>query len=286
VKTLRPSEMAPDPNRLVCRQGILATTVGGVVLIAVIAGSGFLWRYFHAPGFVWMGCIGLAALFVPFILSGIGPLYRKSNWGFAVDRDCVWINLRSYRNAHLPEAPTVVRINFDEIQSASLCYESYTVPGGGSGSTGTSMNGKFDCLQLKSSRDHTDALTEALKQEFGRPGASRRFLGFVTVTSKAMGSLVSVPEPGTIRILWRGGQGIYMMPSASDVIEMLADKVRIDDSVEKDYTDWCDIEGAELKHLIRDLALSGDTISAVRLLSRRTGLTLTAANNEVKTIGP
>jgi hypothetical protein len=267
----------------VCRQGKLATTIGSIGLIAIFIGCGFLWQYIHAPWFVWVGCMGLAILIVPSIVGGIGPLYRDSNWVFAIDEYSVWINLRCYRNTHFPEAATTVRLKYEEIESVSRHCESFTRPG--SAGKHKSISGKIDCLQLKTGREQTDTLIEAIKQEKDRSAPRRKFLG-VDTSSKILGSLVSVPEPGTIRILWRGGKGVYVTPYTSLAIDSMADRVCVDELTEKKFADWCDLEGAELDDLIRKLALSGDTISAATLLFRKKGISYSAAVQQVKTIGP
>lgn len=279
MQIVRPNEVPPD-CQLVCRQGIVITLVGSMVLFVALVGSGFLWWHLGAPSFVWVGCMLVAVLSAPVILGMIGPLFRTSNWVLALDGNSVWINLRSCLNTALPEAATAVCLKCEEIGSVSLYRESYTTPGSAeSGSTSS----KDTYLQFKTGLEQTSDLTEVLKQERERRGAPRKFLGFVTLTTRPQPSAVSVPEPGVIRVLWRRrGQGIYVTPSPQVVIDLLSERLRVEQTVVDQHRDRHALEGAELDELVQKLALSGDTISAAKFLSRRTGISLMAAVNEIE----
>jgi len=274
MQVFRPNEV-PSCCKIVCRQGILATCAGNIALSAVLVGSGFLWRHLGAPSFMWIGCMLLAALIVPFILGMLGPLFRKSNWLLALDDNSVWINLRSYVNTDLPEAATAVCLQCVEVESVSLYRETYTTPCSGESGCASARD---TYLQFKTGSEQTACLAEALKQERERRGPPRKFLGFVTVTNKPHASAVFVPEPGVIRVLWRRqGQGVWVTPSPQTVIDLLAERLCVEQPVEDRHGDWHALEGSDLEGLVQRLALSGDTISAARLLSRRTGISLTDA---------
>ena len=277
MKLLRPSEIKLPSDLAIFRQSRLAGTIGASVLSAVFLAAGPVWMLLGAPWFIWVPCLAVAPLILLIFPRSIAALYRKSNWILALDRNAVWINLRSHLNHHFPEGQTVVRLDLSEIANASIYSEKYSTPSPESGSTRWSMKS----LQLKLSHTDTQGLVTALEQERNRQPVPGKFLGS---SSWALHFPVSVPEPGMIRIAWRGStMEDHVTPCASRAIDLLAAAgVPVEESTLIQQMDWPQLEGAELQSRVRDLARAGQQIEAVKLLRQRQGLDLTEATRRVQ----
>ena len=180
----------------------------------------------------------------------------------------------------------MVRLNWDEIKSVSLYREKYTTPGSGGLHGGVSTTWTQKSLQLRLAHTDMQALVEALHQERNQEPIPLRLLGGrVKISGKIPDFPVSVPERDTIRIAWRGNVGgRWVTPSANKVLEMLAARTRVGPEAFDQRADWSELDDAEVDSLVKQLALSGNTIEAAELLCRRQGLTITEAKLRVDDI--
>jgi hypothetical protein len=108
--------------------------------------------------------------------------------------------------------------------------------------------------------------------------------GLVKISGRISGSAVSVPERDTIRIPWRGNAGNWVTPSVNKAIELLAARTRVGPEAFDQRADWKKLDDAEVDSLVKQLALSGDTVEATELLFQRRGLTFTEASLRVDEI--
>ena len=281
MKIVQPSEIPTGPCLLLCRQGRWSGTLGRIAMSLFLLALGPLWWHW---GEHWLWLVlwfGVVALLVPTLLGGIVTLWRKSNWILRSDGLHVWVNLRSFRNAHFLEVETVVCLDVGEIDQARVYRERYTTPG--SPGQSTAVKSRVESIDLVIADDQTDAVADAIQEERRRRPPPKSCLGLCKVTSFAKDYPISVPEPGVIRITWRG-RGDHVAPRAAVVVEQLTGRLTVDQSVERRWPNWKKLTEDELDELIKTLARSGDTISAAKLLSRRRGISLTEAKRQVEEI--
>lgn len=278
MELLRPNEFDPHGFDFVARQSRILGGLGMLVLAALLAGASVLWWYLEAPAGLWIGC-GLLALFlVPGILRDLSLRCGPTNWLLCVRTDGLFLHLRSYRNAGLEDAPTVLELDYPEIASAGRHVARYTTP---ADHGARSTRWKEQHLELQLTHDRTDALRAALTTERNR-SVERTYLGgWVRTSSKVKHYPVTLPEPDRIRIAWRGGHGDFVIPSLSRVLEELEKYVPLAEPSLSDFSDWTRLSEAELKVLLRDLIRSGRTLEAKKLLSRRLRCSMTEAHRMV-----
>ena len=76
----------------------------------------------------------LSLLFLWILWDAARGSRRSSNWHVAFTDTGFFLNLRSWRNAHLEPADTLVEIDFEELRSAGRVFERITAVGGRPGS--------------------------------------------------------------------------------------------------------------------------------------------------------
>lgn len=277
----------PDKSGLLCRQSRVGSILGIAVLSAILVGAPVMWRLLEAPWPLWGGCAALALALVPLLLHDLLLRLRSSNWLLWIRRDGLWINFRSYQDAHAPDdAPAVVHVPFSEIKNIQPLVESYTTP---SGDRGSSVHRREESLLIHLKDNDAGALREALAAERSRKPAERTVLGFIHIASKATHFPVSVSEPSMIRLAWRGSQGNCVSPNLKRVLEHV-DQVanaRIAIATEpqrQDLPSWDEMDEAQLDELIRRHVESGDRIEAIRLLVRRKGYSTTEAHRRIEAL--
>lgn len=195
----------------------------GVMFVIYVAFSALAVRLLvagapHLPvagWFVAVPIVGVLGLLGAVILGTLGGAlvagFRSSNWLMRVTRDEVFLNLRSYLNAHFdgPE-PTVLRLEFAEIRSACRVRERSRRWIDSERSVETRS-----WLELTLADVDTGALDAAVRAEGARQAPTRTFLGIRSRT-KAHDVPVFVTAPGVVRVAWKRG-----------MIEALADSVTI-----------------------------------------------------------
>jgi len=217
VKIDYPSAIPFSQASLVCRQNRLGGTIGGLVMVIVLAGAGPLWRYLEAPSIVWGACVLLALLVAPMIAGNIRSLYRPENWTLVIEPAGVWVHLRSPYNWHFPEAPTALFLQRSEIASVRS-YRSRSPE-----RVGVSRTAKAHttALEIELAQDATEELVETLCNERQTKAPERKVLLGITVRSKSKHYPVTLPETNVLRIDWRSGRGDNVTPALSRVIAML-----------------------------------------------------------------
>lgn len=275
MKLDRPSAIPFQRATLVCRNGKLVGTLGGLLAAAVFAGIGPFWRWADAPWPVWVG-FGLLGLFiVPFLLNGIVALYRKENWVLVVEPAGIWINLRSFHNWHFAEADTALFLPYSEIAFIRRHKTRFFVPS----SESRSIQQSSSMLEVELNHKETDALARMLQEERRRRAPERRSLIGLKVRSKAKHYPVTLPEANKIHVA-----DAYVVPSLKRVVAELARHVEIGEATRQEFDDWQDLNDEEVDVLVRLLVESGDEMAATKLLRRRRKMSLSEAKRTIEHI--
>ena len=224
------------------------------------------------------GLTGAFALFlVPMLLGDLLARFRSTNWILWLQPDGLWINLRSYQNHHLDDAPVVAFLEYREIASAGLQIQSFSTPATSGRGTRT---WKVQSLHLRLKHAETQPMRDALAAERKAPPATRNCLG-VKVSSRATHFAVTLPADDLIRIAWRGGTGNSLAPRLKHVLQQLALHVEVTEASRQQHGDWRQLSDAEVGDQILALVQTGATFEAVRLLKQRKGYTIAEARRFV-----
>jgi hypothetical protein len=263
---------------LVCRQGVVAGVASSIVLAVILIGSPIIsWRL-GAPAFFWIIFAVFALLVVPMIIADVLAKLRRGNWLLVVRPDGLRIHLRSYQDkAPRGDDPTVVRLDYPEIVEVGRRVEHRSKPN----SDGGSVSSKMQSLDIRLTHQDTDALAKALALNRHRVQPTRRYLGFMSVRAGLTHFAVSLPEPGTIRVNWRG-DGHWVTPSLRRTLTELEHRVKVAETSEGPRKDWKELTDAELDDRVLELTRSGNRIDAIHLLVQRRGYSLTEAHRFVE----
>ncbi len=109
------------------------------------------------------------------------------------------------------------------------------------------------------------------------PQVRKNYFG-IGISTRITHFPVSLPSANRIRIAWRGGLGNWISPSLTHVLHRLAGQTKVAEPIHQQQQDWSKLTEAELDALIFDLAQSGSTLDAVKILTLRRGYSLTAAH--------
>jgi hypothetical protein len=251
-----------------CRQAPLRGLIGALVVCACFIGFAVLVWQQGFPWFAWGGFAAVAALIAPLMIADALAKFRSTNWLVWLCPDELWINLRSYRNHHLPEAATVLFLPYKEIRRAHRHIETWSTPADQSSLTVTQW--KEESLELHLVSGDARKIAEALADERGRRAAI-----------KGPSQAVTVPTPGVIRIAWRG-HGNDVVPPLDRVLDELRQRIEVSEPTRTDRANCYQLGDDELDELIAQLIRSGDNTEAIELLVRRRGCSTTEAHKLVK----
>jgi len=230
---------------------------GALVFPVVLLAAGVLLGWALARGWLsegrgdvpwipWAGCVflGLGSLFA-FRVNFI-PALAPSNWVLKLEGNRLYLMLRNYRNAHLPDdAPVVVSFETGEIESVGQQENRVCVPSSDRGGT---RDWKERRLEIR--------LRNPVPQEFVMALQTQpEWSGTGGVRSKNTPSPVSYDEQ-TIRILWSGpGEGIS--PRIDRALAILGRVVPVRDKSIVDRTRLATLTDSELDDHILELCQAG-----------------------------
>ncbi len=154
------------------------------------------------PWFAWIVAgpmVFLVGLLILLIISAAFGSFlaglKRTNWTVQISSRGVYLNLRSYRNAHFEgDDPTVVFFPFGEIVSVRKVRERSSRET----SDGTTMT-LATYVELDVTPVDTTALAEAARRERAREAPETSFLGIRSRT-KHNHVTVFVPSPGRVRV--------------------------------------------------------------------------------------
>lgn len=226
-----------------------------------------------ACGIAWMRTGSWLALYLGVLLCVALGIFRRlvtarfqpSNWLVRVAGGGVFVQFRSYLNAHLPVADrTVVWIPFDEIRVARRIREHRDVPDlEANGRPGGSVRETTDWVEL-SVRADTGALRQALDEERQRhPSGTALFRDYP----------VRVPRDGVVQVRWQ------VSPGLAAFLDAVRGRVAEGDPqvVDVDFTGLDRLPPVEQRQRIEYLVQQGEVIDAVALARSVYGLSTTQA---------
>jgi len=277
-------EMPDDAQGLVCRQSRLA----GVVRLVVFSGLVFLFPFFgwklDKPWLLWIG-VGLSAVVVAVAARDLAKQFQPANWLLRIGSDCLWINLRSYRDRALdPDAPSVVRLDYGEIAHVGRHTECYSTPSESTSLVPTIW--KDDFLEIELNHDQTGDLKRALNdlrfpQQSDLPPSDSIPPG--QMPDHPCVSTVWFVNPSVLRIAWYSGHGTVIAPGLTQALSELETWVRVDPPTRRERPNFQKLTPQDATVLARELVqVHGDTFAAARLLNRSCGMTLGQANTQVQ----
>jgi hypothetical protein len=277
MKLHRLCDVTPDGRGTLYRQGRLQGAIASLVFTLILGGAPILWYKVGAPWFVWVLCGALALLIVPMVIGDFLSKLRDTNWIVWLRPDGLWINFRSYQDRGTTDTETVVELDFAEIAEVRQTGDVYYTPS----TEGGSVRHSVKSLEIVLAHDRTDELAAAMSLDRTRTPPQRWICG-VGVTTRPSHFPVSLPEPGQIRIAWRGGTGNWVAPSLRHVLRELAGLVRTGEATHTRRDDWRNLSDSAFDDQIMGLVQAGDKMSAVDMLVRRRGYSTTEARRFVE----
>jgi hypothetical protein len=277
MRLLKLNEVVLEEDGKIYRQGRLQAACGTLVMTAVLLAFPVFLFSAGAPWPAWLVASLPAAFLVPLVLGNFLATLRKTNWLLWVRDDGLWINCRSYQDRSGTDHGCVVVLDYAEIARAARYAERYTTPRPRGGSTHYSLQALE--IELAEAADFTP-LKAALEASRTREQPVRSLLG-MRMRSRPTHFPVCLPEPGRIRIYWRGGIGHWVAPSLARAIRDLGAHVAVGEPARRDRGDWRKLTGVELDEQILSLVESGAKFDAMRLLVKRRGYSETEARQFV-----
>ncbi len=250
---------------------LLAMTLAFVAVPVVLSTRGGGLLNGSLPWWAWVviGPVALVALLIWLVVlngcwrSVLACFRRSSNWVMVVAFGGLYVQFRSYLNHHFPaDMPTVVYIPWDDIATAGKTLER-TPSVDSDGNAGTQVR---PYLELRLKHTDTEALRQAVAEETARKPnkTGRSFIRFHHVP-------VQVPEPGVIRIEWRGRRMLKALRSKVEIASTVRRGHEIADTPAKDDRDG----------LILRLIEQGDRMAAIRTVRGHYGMSLAEARRFV-----
>lgn len=263
-RTFRPGRAGPT---------LLAGGIWGLAALPLFARAEFADAAASMPWFAWVlaaPVLLVALLLALVVLHGTAEFarnaWRRSAWSARTAWDGVYLNLRSWQNAHFPDdGPTIAFVPWNELASATELVERVD--------RGTARRApparRFLVLEL--SNVDTRELEALLREEATRPGPERSFFGLRS-RGRYHHTPVIVPRPGVVQVEWLG-RGFRdeiarrVVTSPTTRVERIADASR------------------PIEDRIAELVQRGDPLAAVELARREGGLSLLEAKELVESCG-
>ncbi len=264
----------PHSSEIVCRQSQLIALLTGVAYVGLLGIlPATLWYTEDLPvGLAaWIGLLGV--LLLPMVVGRFLALLRSSNWTLAVCPDGVWVNLRSYQNYQLDPGKTVVFFPYREITFASEHAENR------SAETGDSIvKWKEISMNLQLDVSNIATLRHEIADERVRCTTRSFFGGLITVSGRTNHVPAMLLSDGTLRINWKSRYD-FLRPSLSHVMDALSRYVSVAEPVPavESSDGWDVLTDYQLHDEILRSVLSGDSMSAVRILTAQRGYSVTEA---------
>ncbi|MBI5362067.1 MAG: hypothetical protein HZA53_02740 [Planctomycetes bacterium] len=278
MRLLRASECASIPLECTFRPGragptVLCLLLWGLLAVPVLARADLQRLASSIPWFAWVlagPLFAIALLLGVLVLHGTAEFavnaWRKSAWIAATSWDGVYLNLRSWQNAHFPDdGPTVAFVPWTELDSVHVVVE--RVDPGTTRSAPSSR--KWIALALRGV--DTRELERRLHAEAARPGPERRWCG-ISMRSRYHHTPVIVPKAGVVQVEW----------TTAGFLRELA--LRVQASPTPELTRIAE-PARSLEERVAELVQRGDPLSAVELARRAGGLSLLEAKELVERVG-
>jgi hypothetical protein len=287
MKLYRQDEVPEDEHELLCRQSRLLGIVRLMIWRGFLAVFVFFGWKLGEPWLFWIG-IALAAIVIPMGVADLAATFRATNWLMRIGRDGVWINLRSYRDRDvIPDAPSVVHLDYGEIASVGRHTESYSTPSekaagpGAHGAVGGSTEWRDAFLEIQLNHDQTDELKVALNN-LRHPAAPNQSPSG-QMRANVHRSSVWLVSPDVIRIGWVSAHGSAVLPRIATALTRLDGSVRVAEPTRRKRPSWRKLTADEVAELARELVhVHGATSEATALLVRAGGIRYAEATAQIQ----
>ncbi len=276
MQRLAPSAVLFDGHGRLYRHGRLMAVISTVVFGVIFTGIPFCLRYAGAPPPVWLLLAAFATFILYLLIQNLVATFRRSNWLVWISRGGLYVNCRSYQDDSTGDPPCVVHISYAEIAQVREHICQYTTPSTDSGST----HHRLQSLDIELRNSDLSELEQALNASRQQPQRERALLG-IKSRSQPTHFPISQPQPGRIRIAWRGGVGNWVAPSLKCALRELSSYVPVANSTLATHADWSTADSAEFDAQLLDVVRAGNTIDAVKILVRRRGCSLFEAKQFV-----
>lgn len=258
-------DLGPKNIDLVCKRNgwAIGTVFVGFSLVGLLCLYFAVTRHFilYYPAFV-------CAIFALFYRKPFFLVWKPTNWLLLSETQYLWINMRSFLNAHFPkDRVSIIRIPKKEIVWLQLVKERREVPALRS----RNQVSYHQLLQIKLSVPEQQLeLTERYLQEdlYEKPTGSRVRYVHYPVALNRVDSVLLVDWEGT-------------SPRLSKVIQFLSNQLRILDTKNFDWGSWRDLSEKEADDMVLHLVKFGKDFDAIRLLRSKHKLGLKEAKNFV-----
>ena len=200
---------------------------------------------------------GAAALLLGLALMGFRLCRKPTNWLLKVTAKGLYVNLRSYRNHHLPpDSALALHIPAEEVAAICRTGERRHYP--------RRRRAQHDYLYLDIFLCETDLseLRQALRKERrieSPPGLKRR--------PKHLDFPVRVLEPLGVRLVWE-----WIRPGENQAMDLLRPHFPVAPDRKERYPDWEELDEEAKEAMIADLWETGYVAMAVELAARQRGI--------------
>jgi len=193
----------------------------------------------------------------------ISACFRRSNWVMKVAFGGLYLKFRSYLNHHFADdGPTVVYLPWDDISTAQKIIER-TSSVDSDGNAAITIRRYLD-IRLK--HNNTEALRQAVAKETARKPKKK-----VRSSFRFHHVPVQVPEPGVIRVEWRGRGMLKALQTKIEILPTRRTGCGIEDATDESDTD------SQIVKLIEQ----GQHMAAIRTVHSHYGMSLAEAKDFV-----
>jgi hypothetical protein len=275
MRLLRLQDVEISPNDRVFRHTRLRALI---VWLAGFSATAALFLHAYTarwpPGYIFGSFL---LLFLLLTLRIVTARFHPSNWLVRMNATGIYLQYRSYLNYKLPTGdPSVVFFSFGEIASARLIKERVTTPD--AAKPGASQTQYLRYVELELSGD-TAPVADALQGERSEsPPVEKRWYG--TSSTLYRDYPVTLSATKFLRIHWDVVPGAHKFLDALRPYAVIADPV----SLTQDFTQLKALSREDQQKQLRELAMRGQTVTAVYAARKLYGCSLAEAKQMVDSL--
>jgi hypothetical protein len=267
---------------MTCRNSRAAVILFWLILLAMLVALPGAFAFYAQASWWFRGpLLVFALLMFRWAVRDVWKALRRSNWVMHLGPDGIWLNLRSFRNCNFEPARTVLYVPYDEVAGAGRHTFKHTERQSDGQVTWKETSLDIELFQPAGTMYSWSAeVDEAIAAERLRRHETRHLFGLVTSRSRANHVPVLVAAPGVLRVAWRGRQ-TCVRPSLKKVLDELGRRVGLREETARDYSGRESLSDEEIDHLVLELAQLGDTLGAVKALTKHRSYSTTRAKQFV-----
>lgn len=275
MRVLRLREVEFGPNDRVFRHPRMLASIiwlAGLAAVAVMLFKAFAAKW--VPGYIFGPFL---LLFLLLTLRFVTARFHPSNWLVRSNETGFYVQYRSYLNYELPaDDPSVLFLSYGEIASARLIHERLQTPDPARQNATQTQYLRYIELELPGD---TKALVNALDSEHGESAPmTKHWYGSSSTLYRDYP--VDITTPPFLRIRWN------VTPRAKKFLELLRPYTVIADpvSLTEDFTNLRYLSPEKQQEKLRDLIRRGQNLTAVYVVRKLHGCSLTEANRVVENL--